>query len=69
MTGEFNLLRHLRAGAAGLGDAGAAGQFPGAAAAARLGLYRLVWHRPLFDLALFVILLGIVAAIGNRILA
>lgn len=26
------------------------------------GLYRLVWHRPLFDLALYVILLGMVTA-------
>ncbi|WP_336489242.1 DUF1656 domain-containing protein [Methylobacterium nigriterrae] len=25
---------------------------------ARIGLYRLVWHRPLFDLALYVLLLG-----------
>ncbi|NOG71897.1 DUF1656 domain-containing protein [Roseicella sp. DB1501] len=33
------------------------------------GLYRLIWHRPLFDLALFVILLGLIAAIGTRILA
>jgi hypothetical protein len=24
----------------------------------RLGLYRLVWHRPLFDLALFVLILA-----------
>jgi hypothetical protein len=30
-----------------------------------LGLYRFVWHRPLFDLALFVILLGgVVAAVS-----
>ena len=33
------------------------------------GLYRLIWHRPLFDLALFVILLGAVSALANRILA
>ncbi|PZQ50141.1 MAG: hypothetical protein DI556_08725 [Rhodovulum sulfidophilum] len=25
---------------------------------ARAGLYRFVWHRPLFDLALYVIVLG-----------
>jgi len=25
---------------------------------ARLGLYRFVWHKPLFDLALLVIVLG-----------
>jgi hypothetical protein len=27
---------------------------------ARLGIYRVVWHRPLFDLAVFVIALGVV---------
>jgi hypothetical protein len=32
----------------------------------RLGFYRLVWHRPLFDLALLVIVLGAVAAIATR---
>jgi Protein of unknown function (DUF1656) len=32
----------------------------------RLGLYRFVWHKPLFDLALLVIVLGvIVAAAGS----
>jgi hypothetical protein len=29
----------------------------------QLGAYRLVWHRPLFDLALFVIVLGGVIAL------
>ncbi len=24
----------------------------------RLGLYRFVWHRPLFDLAVYIIILG-----------
>ena len=33
---------------------------------ARLGFYRFVWHRPLFDLALLVILLGGVVAIQSR---
>jgi len=28
--------------------------------------YRLVWHRGLFDLALFFILWGLVAYMGNR---
>ncbi len=28
------------------------------------GVYRLVWHRPLFDLALYVVLLGAVVAIA-----
>ncbi len=31
-----------------------------------LGLYRFVWHRPLFDLALLVIVLGGVAAVALR---
>ncbi len=31
---------------------------------ARTGLYRLVWHRPLFDLALYVVLLGAVVALA-----
>jgi hypothetical protein len=29
----------------------------------RLGVYRLVWHRPLFDAALLVIVLGGLAAL------
>ena len=28
------------------------------------GIYRFVWHRPLFDLSIFVILLGTVTSIG-----
>jgi Protein of unknown function (DUF1656) len=31
-----------------------------------LGFYRFVWHRPLFDLAVLVILLGGVVAIQAR---
>ena len=30
------------------------------------GVYRLVWHRALFDLALLIILLGCVAAAANH---
>lgn len=30
------------------------------------GFYRLVWHRPLFDLALLVIVLGAVVAVSTR---
>jgi len=30
--------------------------------------YRLVWHRALFDLAIYVILLGVVTAVGASIL-
>jgi hypothetical protein len=32
------------------------------------GLYRLVWHRALFDLAIYVILLGVVTVVGISIL-
>ena len=28
------------------------------------GFYRIVWHRPLFDLALYVVLLGCVVAVA-----
>jgi hypothetical protein len=30
---------------------------------ARIGFYRLVWHRPLVDLSLLVIILAVVAAV------
>ena len=33
---------------------------------ARLGFYRFVWHRPLFDFALLVIVLGGVVALTSR---
>lgn len=33
-----------------------------------VGFYRLVWHRPLFDLAIYVILLGVVTAAGASFL-
>ena len=33
-----------------------------------VGFYRLVWHRALFDLAIYVILLGVVTAAGTSIL-
>jgi len=32
------------------------------------GVYRFVWHRPLFDLALYVILLAAVTATGTVVL-
>jgi hypothetical protein len=34
--------------------------FPVRRALAWTGLYRFVWHRPLFDISLYVVLLGIV---------
>jgi hypothetical protein len=30
------------------------------------GLYRLVWHRPLFDFALLVIVVGALVAVSTR---
>jgi len=33
-----------------------------------LGLYRYVWHRPLFDIALLVVLIWTVVVIANKIL-
>lgn len=32
-----------------------------------IGFYRLVWHRPLFDLALGIIILGATVAIATRL--
>jgi hypothetical protein len=32
---------------------------------ARFGFYRFVWHRPLFNLALYVLLAGAVIFLGN----
>jgi hypothetical protein len=31
-----------------------------------LGVYRYVWHRPLFDLAVLIILVGAVSALANH---
>jgi len=33
------------------------------------GVYRFIWHRPLFDLALFIILLGTVMETAQPVLA
>jgi len=32
---------------------------------ARVGLYRFVWHRPLFDLALLVVMVGAVVSLSS----
>ena len=32
------------------------------------GVYRFIWHRPLFDLAIYVILLGVVTAAAATVL-
>ena len=36
---------------------------------ARIGLYRLVWHRPLFDLAVYVCLLGGIVYLSSEFLS
>jgi hypothetical protein len=36
---------------------------------AATGFYRLVWHRPLFDLALYVVLLGCVVTLGQPLIS
>ncbi|HEV7439603.1 MAG TPA: DUF1656 domain-containing protein [Methylobacterium sp.] len=33
------------------------------------GFYRLVWHRPLFDLALYVVLLGGIVSLSHAFLS
>lgn len=35
-------------------------------AIAGLGLYRFIWHRPLFDLCLLVMLTGLISLAANR---
>ncbi|MDN7184466.1 DUF1656 domain-containing protein [Caballeronia sp. SEWSISQ10-4 2] len=35
---------------------------------ARVGIYRFVWHRSIFDLAIYVIVLGIVVIVSHRLL-
>ena len=35
---------------------------------AKLGFYKYVWHRPLFDIALLIILIGTVVMIANKVL-
>jgi hypothetical protein len=34
-----------------------------------IGFYRLIWHRALFDLAIYVILLGVVTVVGISVLS
>lgn len=36
-------------------------------ALAKLGFYKYVWHRPLFDIALVIVLVGAVVSIANKI--
>ena len=34
----------------------------------RVGLYRFVWHRSIFDLAIYVIVLGLVVIVSHRLI-
>ena len=64
MTGEFDLYGvYVSSLAAWMLIAFVIG-LPIRRALAGLGLYRRVWHRPLFDLALYVLLLGAVVAVA-----
>ncbi|HVJ76753.1 MAG TPA: DUF1656 domain-containing protein [Hyphomicrobium sp.] len=33
---------------------------------AKIGFYKYIWHRPLFDIALVVVLIGVVVMITNK---
>jgi hypothetical protein len=33
-----------------------------------VGLYRFIWHRSIFDLSIYVIVLGIVVIVSHRLL-
>lgn len=35
---------------------------------ARIGIYRYVWHRSVFDLAIYVVLLGLVVSVSHRLI-
>jgi hypothetical protein len=35
---------------------------------ARIGFYRLVWHRSIFDLGIYVIVLGLVVIVSHRLI-
>jgi hypothetical protein len=34
----------------------------------RVGLYRFIWHRSIFDLSIYVIVLGVVVIVSYRLL-
>ncbi|MGA3250027.1 MAG: DUF1656 domain-containing protein [Paraburkholderia sp.] len=37
-------------------------------ALARTGFYRLVWHRSIFDLGIYVLVLGLVVLVSHRLI-
>ncbi|MFM0323281.1 DUF1656 domain-containing protein [Caballeronia glebae] len=36
---------------------------------ARVGFYRFVWHRSIFDLGIYVLLLGVVVIVSQRLIS
>jgi len=38
-------------------------------ALARVGFYRFVWHRPIFDLGIYVLVLGLVVVVSHRLVS
>ncbi|SAK71589.1 membrane protein [Caballeronia catudaia] len=36
---------------------------------ARLGFYRFVWHRSIFDLGIYVLVLGVVVIVSQRLIS
>ncbi|WP_027801802.1 DUF1656 domain-containing protein [Paraburkholderia dilworthii] len=36
---------------------------------ARVGFYRFVWHRPIFDLGIYVLVLGLVVVVSHRLVS
>jgi hypothetical protein len=43
-------------------------QFVLTKALARAGFYRFVWHRSVFDLALYIVMLGLVVFVSHRLI-
>ncbi|MEM5385893.1 DUF1656 domain-containing protein [Paraburkholderia phymatum] len=37
-------------------------------ALARLGVYRFIWHRSIFDLGIYVLVLGLVVIVSHRLI-
>lgn len=33
----------------------------------RIGFYRLVWHRSIFDLSIYVLVLGVIVVVSHRL--
>ena len=58
MTGEIDLYGVYLSPLLALGVAALAVSYPLRRLLDRLGLYRWVWHRALFDVALYVLVLG-----------